>query len=508
MKNIRRVARFFGVLVLAVLIALLGERLRGQLAVGSWKKEMLSGGEKLNVLELIPTPPLPAENGAVEVIMAAKQLASVPSNVPPLLRFLNPQQAVVVFTLDAWESEKSNGKGMLTNTWTDVDDELSSTRILLTQIVEALQKPAFNSGVVYTNGFSSFDVPWLTQLKKAGQWLTALCIADLRKGHAEQAFTSLTALNSLTHAQESEPLIISQLVRVAVAYSAFGTLWQSLQSDTFSDAQLKSLSQQWQDNHFVDAMVASFQVERDMTIDQFRILRSSKSKLDEGIRGMTQVAAMFGTEDSLGADSFFVNYIQVPLWRAAYSYHDELRSLKTWQERITEARSLQTNSWAAINYEQGEPRDGFFSVLESDEPKDYGWYGKLRFLFSATTTFSARATLLRAVRADAQKELAIAAIALKRFHMATGRYPDNLSALVPAYLSAVPKDWMDGKPLRYNLKPDGTFQLYSINEDGKDDGGDGSLMAKKPKKISIWDGRDAIWPEATFVKKLTLPKGK
>jgi hypothetical protein len=53
-----------------------------------------------------------------------------------------------------------------------------------------------------------------------------------------------------------------------VAYFAFGTLWQSLQTDSFNDAQLQTLSQQWQTNHFLDVMVRSFEIERDMTIDQ------------------------------------------------------------------------------------------------------------------------------------------------------------------------------------------------------------------------------------------------
>ncbi|MCI0627624.1 MAG: hypothetical protein L0387_39240 [Acidobacteria bacterium] len=504
-KRIRPVAIFCGVLVLLVLIAVLVERVRGQLAVRSWKKEMLARGEKINVIELIPAPSPPEMNAAPGLIAAAKQLPSVPTNVPPLLKFLTPEQAIVSSALEIWEMEKLNGKGVVTNTWADVDHELESATKLLAQMIETLQKPSFNSGAAYTNGFTSFEVPWLAQVKKAGQWLSARCIADLRKGNRQQAFAALTTLNSLMHAQESEPLMISQLVRVAVVHFAFGTLWQSLQTDCFNDAQLQALGQQWQANHFLDVMVKSFEIERDMTIDHFRILRGSKSKLDEAVRGITQLAELIGTEDSVEADSFFAKYVQVPLWKAAYSYHDELRSLRTWEERIAEARSLQTNSWVAVNKGRGAPGDAF-SMFEADEIKGYCWYGKLRFLFSASTTFSARATLLRAIRADTMKELAIAAIALKRFHMVTGKYPEHLSALVPAYLSAVPKDCMDGNPLRYRLKPDGAFLLYSIGEDGKDDGDDGALVENKIQKTTTWDGRDALWPQPTIVKRLTLAR--
>lgn len=506
-KRIRPVVIFCGVLVLVVLITVLLERVRGQLAVRSWKKEMLTRGEKLDVRELIPAPSPPEMNAAPELIAAAKQLPSVPTNVPPLLKFLTPQQAVVSASLEMWETEKLTGKGAVTNSWPDVERELESATKLLAQMMETLQRTTFNSGLSYTNGFNSFEVPGLVEVRKAGQWLSARCVTDLRRGNRQQAFAALTALHSLMHAQESEPLIISQLMRVAVAHFAFGTLWQSLQTDSFNDVQLQALDQQWQANHFLDVMAKSFEIERDMTIDHFRILRSSRSKLDEAVRGIAQLAELMGTEDSVDGDSFFINYVQVPLWKAAYSYHDELRSLRMWEGRIAEARSLQTNPWAAVDKDRSEPGDAF-SAFEPDETKGYGWYGKLRFLFSSSTTFSARATLLRAIRADTQKDLAIAAIALKRFHMATGKYPDDLLALVPAYLSAVPKDGMDGNPLRYRLKPDGAFLLYSIGEDGKDGSGDGELADNRTQKSTIWDGRDALWPEATAVKRLTGTKPK
>ena len=55
---------------------------------------------------------------------------------------------------------------------------------------------------------------------------------------------------------------------------------------------------------------------------------------------------------------------------------------------------------------------------------------------------------------------------------------------------------MDGKPLRYRRKEDGTFWLYSVGENGKDDGGDGSppptYLASTFK--TWYKMRDAVWP--------------
>lgn len=67
---------------------------------------------------------------------------------------------------------------------------------------------------------------------------------------------------------------------------------------------------------------------------------------------------------------------------------------------------------------------------------------------------------------------------------------------MPEFLSAVPMDWMHGKPLRYRLNPDGTFTLWSVNEDFKDDGGDATDTGAVSRQRDIWDGRDALWPRA------------
>jgi hypothetical protein len=52
---------------------------------------------------------------------------------------------------------------------------------------------------------------------------------------------------------------------------------------------------------------------------------------------------------------------------------------------------------------------------------------------------------------------------------------------------------MDGQPLRYQFKGTGQFILYSVGEDGQDNGGDASL-AKSGGQPGLWEGRDVVWP--------------
>ncbi len=51
---------------------------------------------------------------------------------------------------------------------------------------------------------------------------------------------------------------------------------------------------------------------------------------------------------------------------------------------------------------------------------------------------------------------------------------------------------MNGQPLHYKLLGKQTFVLYSVGEDGQDNGGDAG-PAKLSRKPGLWEGRDAVW---------------
>jgi hypothetical protein len=78
-------------------------------------------------------------------------------------------------------------------------------------------------------------------------------------------------------------------------------------------------------------------------------------------------------------------------------------------------------------------------------------------------------------RTNARYDLLCSAVALERYKVAKGNYPDSLDALVvEKYLDEVPIDVFTGrKTLTYKLAPDeGTaFLLYSFGPNERDDGG-------------------------------------
>ncbi|HEY9839145.1 MAG TPA: hypothetical protein V6D23_01720, partial [Candidatus Obscuribacterales bacterium] len=63
-------------------------------------------------------------------------------------------------------------------------------------------------------------------------------------------------------------------------------------------------------------------------------------------------------------------------------------------------------------------------------------------------------------------------LALQAYAASHGGYPAQLQALVPTWLPALPEDPYTGRPFVYRRDANG-FQLYSVGENQRDDGGDG-----------------------------------
>jgi ABC-type transport system involved in multi-copper enzyme maturation permease subunit len=70
----------------------------------------------------------------------------------------------------------------------------------------------------------------------------------------------------------------------------------------------------------------------------------------------------------------------------------------------------------------------------------------------------------------AQLRSLVTALAVERYRLRTGHWPQRLADLVPEYLVEPPADPFDGKPLRYRRLADGVV-VYSVGLDGVDDGG-------------------------------------
>jgi len=111
------------------------------------------------------------------------------------------------------------------------------------------------------------------------------------------------------------------------------------------------------------------------------------------------------------------------------------------------------------------------------------------------------------IRSETARRIVITAIALKRFQLKHAHLPETLAALVLAFIPSVPIDPEAGRPLCYRRNADGTFLLYSVGEDGKDDGGDATHTSSSGSSSLAWQhvqARDWVWPQPATEAEIKL----
>jgi hypothetical protein len=89
-------------------------------------------------------------------------------------------------------------------------------------------------------------------------------------------------------------------------------------------------------------------------------------------------------------------------------------------------------------------------------------------------------------------DLARVAIALERYRLAHGEYPESLDALAPQFMEIIPHDIINGEPLHYRRTDDGQFVLYSVGWNETDDGGVVAFKKGKTPVVDISQG-DWVW---------------
>jgi len=272
--------------------------------------------------------------------------------------------------------------------------------------------------------------------------------------------------------------------------------WELLQSTNVPDAQLASIQRDWMELEFLGAGEQALVMERAMAEQTLEEMRSSSAKFDL-IMSMSTMGSSVSAGSpwqKLGANALIE--MRHLMWRLTWSYPDELRFLQGDQALLESIRSVQSGQpfKVALGNQEARLNEVGIKSLKKDEDNLFFNSGDSdpRSLFSRSVQ-SLERFINRLLVVEAARQLTATAISLKRYALRYGGYPTNLAALAPEFMAAQPLDPVDGKPLRYHLNADGTFKLYSIGEDGEDNGGDPTSITET-KTLGWQRGRDWVWP--------------
>jgi hypothetical protein len=473
-----RIALVSGLLILALAVMwTLGTRSQTRTVLRNYKADLKQKGEKLTFAELTRFRAT-NENDSQSVITNAVASIGVQRFHPSTLQMMNyvgPGLARAAWKEEALPWSASPGRATK-DTWADFAAQMPALEQPLREIRQALQNPAPDAGPP-TNVFDR-RVNFVA-LRSAAQWLMGATLSDLQQGQLEPALENLEALAALARMEREEYSLVAQMIRVAICGLGTTTTWEALQAPGWTEPQLARLQKAWERVDLIAAVETGFLAERAFG-QEFWGLAADPKAFSKWQRIIDNRA-----KPNLG--SLLSEYVVLPAYKLTSMDKDQLFHLQIMQESLNALRALEqhhawkearqglTNSFARVNTIAASPQ-------------------RFRYWFSLLVTPNFPKASDTAVRNETERQLTVAAIALKRFQLRHGSFPPDLAALVPEFLAAMPWDPMSGKALGYHPKTNGDFVLYSVGADGQDDGGD--PRPASGARSGLWEGRDAVWPSS------------
>jgi hypothetical protein len=181
--------------------------------------------------------------------------------------------------------------------------------------------------------------------------------------------------------------------------------------------------------------------------------------------------------------------LQFAVWKFGFSYYDEKALLDFFEIHHDLLQWNGKRPWFELHKDYDQKIENFFSLRKTP-------IQKVRTLFTGLATPAISRYFLSGLRCETDIQMTLATIALKRYSLQhNDKYPRTLDSLVPHYLDKVPFDLMGAIPLSYHLNENGTYMLYSVGENGVDDGGDAKGKVNRATTTLAWEGNDIIWPK-------------
>ncbi len=466
-----RLLGFMGVLVILIAIAGLIQQALGRRELSNLRQRLEASGT-LRSFDAIapPAPPESIENGRT-LLASLEPLTSLYKAHPALLE---RPFSLYEISPDAWASAStaatppfhSKTTEHTPKSWADFRRQLAFASDLL-ESRRLLQKT-----VALKYEYETFvdrepldRIPGLISLL---QWDTVLRLHD---GDTAGAIGNLSDVVRLVRFIGARHVLFHHRREIAEWRGTVETLFCAvLQANSLTDADLLRLSDIASSIDFFSDALTTMEIET----ASIRIFYSLMDQLPSN-----SVRWAFGGDPPWLFGTKWTISFRRSLWRALWADADQARMLSQWAAALDQMRQLiATRNWQAIGPTLPEVNTTP-SAIEH-----------LRFPIASRGYINSvmREHFLSTLQAETSRQQILTVIALERYRLKNSHYPATLADLVPAYLPEPPPDWFDGHPLKYHLKPNDHFLLYSVGENSHDDGGDPSRPEMAPT------ARDLVWP--------------
>jgi hypothetical protein len=479
-------------LLLAVALTFVFAHVQPDNELAAYQAVLRARGEKLDLAAALSPPAAPAENGALDFSDAIGLLGKT-SGYSGAFQMAAPGRAVIAWHLPAVY------EGRITNSWEQLRNSFAGSQPALALLGQALNHPKLDFELRYDPD-PSLPLPHISMMQQAAQELATITVLNLHDGDTGQATTNLLTILAIAQRDWRDDFIISHLVRAGIAAIGAEATWELLQATNVTDVQLAAVQGGWQQMNFLKDAENTFAVQRLWTAGIIEKARASHANFTKFFDGAGSGSGGSGVLSGSPASTWEM-MTEAPshatveaLWRSSWSFTEELQVFQQNQIILETLRAMQTNHSQFYKADFDQMATRLLSIRGTNRPPLI-----LRALaipdFPQASGQDQSRVLLRTLKSDTEGRIVVTAIALKRFQLQRGQFPVTLAELTPAYLPAVIIDPFDGKPLKYRPNDDGTFLLYSVGEDGIDDGGDAGSPSDRPERWLWTRNRDWVWPQ-------------
>jgi hypothetical protein len=487
-KFVRRILFAAAALITLAALVVAEENWRGARTWQSYKRAMEAQGERFDGARLIPSQVPDDENFAMTPLFApiftlarndprqpvmadsqdrfgsANEATNIdldrfsrPYNNPPHPLGWNYGMAadLIVPAAAMQPTNASQSSALITNpvqAAAIILDKLKPSESILTKLQTAAARRYCRFNIDYDEWSKPDKYPGVVEHFVLCKWLTRFLAlhaeAEMVAGRTDLALKDLNVLFRIDDGLKDEPLLVSQLVRMAVVAVVLQPVGEGLAEHRWSEDQLRILQERLQKTDLIASTVRAFYGERDICYN--------------------------------------------PAFDQGYMFP------RGWNrfEQVAVNQSFQVSVFPRINLAAREINpsvNGAINLASEKSSSGAGLGDMLYHKFMAKAMLKTLSSVSqKAAFAQSEVDMAMLACALERYRLAEGQYPDSLDALVPRFSKVLPGDIIDGQPLKYRRTDDGRFILYSVGWNEKDDGGVVAATKDKPPRQDMLRG-DWVW---------------
>jgi len=341
--------------------------------------------------------------------------------------------------------------------WSDQFSEQFET------IGEALKRPQARFDGDYSDP-SKVGFPNFRAIRMLSFVILARAQSFLVAGESESALRELTRLHDLRHIQSAKPItLVAAMLNTAITDRYLRVVAEGLKRHAWSDAQLAAIQTQIEQLHHGKDLREAFMREQ---VAVCKILELESAK-------MFRRRFEYAGSDQWSARRWLATQA-AKSWLHGWVYRNMAESARLLQLMV-ESYDLDRRAFFPERLREFSRR--LHEIVKHPRPYTF---------LSAIATPNYEKAIVTTAYYQSLADMATVACALERHRLKHGQLPESLEQLTQEFVKRLPRDVVGSKPLNYRRKPSGSFTLYSIGWNERDDGGVGGSEAHS---IGDW-----LWP--------------